>query len=284
MMHVAQTLEMASGGREESAQHAEELQATVTLQAWARGHAARKEVARLRLQERALAEDQAAATLQAWVRGRSARRAAAEMRQASRLHEACKLQALWRGRQGRLRALAARAAGVAAAKAEAAARAAAQAHAAVTLQRAVRGWLQQRSFHRSMRALIRLQARWRGLLVRRAADTWQREARRRVQAAAEVAEAHPHLRLGTVTQSALDVLLASTSLTHVLDATSSTEAAASDSADCCRLIAQRGGATSLLRFVRSFNRSKVRAAGCSFPMTVTTPDRYAIGLQGVRFQ
>lgn len=89
------------------------------------------------------------------------------------------------------------------------------ARAVLALQCAARGWLARRRARRILDAAARIQASWRGHLVRRAAGRSGREARQRLEAAAAAAESAPHKRIGARAKEALKVLLASKSCAQV---------------------------------------------------------------------
>ncbi len=71
------------------------------------------------------------------------------------------------------------------------------------------------SHHLKASCVITLQALWRGYCVRRASGRSSKEARARIAAAAEAAQAAPHKRIGVRAKQALEVLLASKQCSQV---------------------------------------------------------------------
>ncbi|GIL67632.1 hypothetical protein Vafri_20977 [Volvox africanus] len=130
--------------------------------------------------------------------------------------------------------------------------------AAITIQKGVRRWLARRHFLQAVAAAIKIQAAWRGHMVR-ARNTRPRlqDLRRRLEQAADEARGAPQRQLGHRTREALDVLhRPNKNLSQVLAALEIMEVSTRYSRECCKLITQSGGVTALLRFVKSCNRSK----------------------------
>ncbi|KAK9814207.1 hypothetical protein WJX72_002306 [[Myrmecia] bisecta] len=131
--------------------------------------------------------------------------------------------------------------------------------AACTIQAAVRGFLARTQWQRAQRAAVALQAWWRGVFVRAHDGKRKREMRRRLAAAATAALQAPHRQLGARTMAAREVLLTSKQLSHVMIACETLDNCTRYSKGCCQMVADDGGITALLHFIRSCNRSKPQA-------------------------
>ncbi|GLI66525.1 hypothetical protein VaNZ11_010395 [Volvox africanus] len=134
----------------------------------------------------------------------------------------------------------------------------ARVRAAITIQKGVRRWLARWHFLQAVAAVIKIQAAWRGHMVRaRNARPRLQDLRRRLEQAADEARGAPQRQLGHRTREALDVLhLPNKNLSQVLAALEIMEVSTRYSRDCCKLVTQNGGVAALLRFVKSCNRSK----------------------------
>ncbi|GFR51021.1 hypothetical protein Agub_g13348 [Astrephomene gubernaculifera] len=129
--------------------------------------------------------------------------------------------------------------------------------AAVAIQTQVRAWMARRRLLKAVCAATRIQAAWRGHAVRLRDGRAKQEARRRVEKATAEAQKAPHRHIGYRTREALELLLRpNKNFSQIMAAIEVMYTATLYSRDCCKLIARNGGVATLLRFVRSCNRSK----------------------------
>ena len=126
-----------------------------------------------------------------------------------------------------------------------------------TLQRVARGFMGRSRSRNLLHAILRLQSRYRGKVVRVRANRNRRimAVRAKMAAAAARAAANPELRLGNRTKAALYTLQQAKMLTHVLKACTNLEISTRLSPPCCRAFAAGGATGVLLRLVRTCNRS-----------------------------
>ncbi|KAA6419435.1 MAG: abnormal spindle-like microcephaly-associated protein [Trebouxia sp. A1-2] len=125
--------------------------------------------------------------------------------------------------------------------------------AAVQIQSALRMYLAKQRLRKSCCAAC---AWWRGGQVRMHAGRRKAQMRKRLQQAAVAAAQDPHRQLGHLTRGALQQLLAAKHLPQASAAMATLSMCSSYSKGCCSMIAEGGGVTSLLQFIRGCNRSQ----------------------------
>ena len=130
-----------------------------------------------------------------------------------------------------------------------------QSSAIVTVQRVIRGFLARRQAQRVRKAILCIQATWRGHVVRqREVSRKHAEARKRIRAA--TARLEEPMRLGNRTSSALSVLLTSKKMTFVMNACETLDVTTRLSKECCVRLVEEGAIPTMFALIRSCNRSK----------------------------
>jgi hypothetical protein len=125
------------------------------------------------------------------------------------------------------------------------------------LQRVGRGLLGRKRAGKVRQGVLMAQARWRGVVVRVAANKNRRilAVRAKMARAAARAAANPQMRLGNRTKGALDEVINAKMLPQVLKACATLETSTRLSPPCCAAFASGGAAGVLLRLAKTSNRS-----------------------------
>ncbi|KAE8610920.1 hypothetical protein XENTR_v10012280 [Xenopus tropicalis] len=127
-------------------------------------------------------------------------------------------------------------------------------NAACKIQRSMRDYLQRRRQARAVSGIVKFQALWRGYICRKARDTKAvRVLRKRLQRVSQDVKEEDKLCNRTVV--ALDYLLSSKHLSFILAALQHLEVATRLSAVCCENMAQSGAVKTIFVLIRSCNRS-----------------------------
>ncbi|KAK9905711.1 hypothetical protein WJX75_004975 [Coccomyxa subellipsoidea] len=126
--------------------------------------------------------------------------------------------------------------------------------AAAAVQTATRRYLAQKQYKRLQHSAICIQARWRGARQRRRAGKPAAAARRRLIRTLQM-EVPPHATLAARTAAALHTLQQSFHLSQVMAAAKDLQHCVYLSAACAETFVNAGGASSVIHYMRSCNRS-----------------------------
>ncbi|KAF9969284.1 hypothetical protein BGZ73_008457 [Actinomortierella ambigua] len=122
------------------------------------------------------------------------------------------------------------------------------------VQAQIRGCLARMRADREMRAVVTIQACWRGYVVRREASAMMKAVRKRMEHANATAE--EHMKLGNRTTMALDILLSSGQLSSVLKACYHLDVVTRLSKNSCLRLVEHNVVNIIFRLIKSCNRSQ----------------------------
>jgi abnormal spindle-like microcephaly-associated protein len=127
--------------------------------------------------------------------------------------------------------------------------------AATLIKRAVQRFLSRKTFGKVRRGVLWIQSLARGQAVRRQRDKKLNHHARRVAVATQRALRNPSLKLSCRTQSSLDILRSSKSLSEIMSAVCVLEMATRLSQVCCETFVQAGAPDILFSLIHTCNRS-----------------------------
>jgi hypothetical protein len=126
--------------------------------------------------------------------------------------------------------------------------------ATVIVQKVVRGYFGYKQALKRQRAIVAIQATWRGSKARTSCSKKMVEVRKRLQEA--TANVQEHLKLGNRTSWALDVLLNQKQITFLIQALGHLDITTRFSAKCTARLVAQDGVSIIVELMRNCNRSK----------------------------